>query len=306
MSELALTAYKKSGTQVVKNLEKVVDLRMEILDSDEVREGMYDLELRVAEAGTRTPIRALSDEELTAEISETIEFIVRDLGIKKWKGDDAAYDSSRFFKMLKDYYFKMSYRQVELAFELLMVGKLDEWLPKNAGGGADRGHYQSFSFEFVSKVLNAFVQYDRKLWSKARALLPEKTEEISDTDKREHREFFINDIWKKFYLYRDEEVPLNFLLPSLVIQEMQNQGVVSGRPQVLPDTYNDTKKRLQNSSVGFSEKISILKETESGRDHVMRVAQIEEDRKAIRAVFDQIIRQGLEIEDVIKIDYERD
>lgn len=306
MTKVAIIGDPKSGGQVAKNLAKLIDHRIEIIESNEVRDGLFDLEYRVAEAGTRKPIKAMSEQELTDEIAETLDFIVRDLGIKKWTGDSAAYDSSRFFKMLRDYYFKLTYKQVELAFELLMVGKLDEWLPKKSSGEPDRGHYQGFDFQFVSKVLNAFIQYDRRLWGKAKGLLPAKPDEISDDDRRENHEYFINDIYKKFYSYRDEDVEPHFLIPALVIQEMEKQGVISGKPVVQDQTYELTKKRLENSNnVGFAERIGIIKSEGKKSEFVMKVAEIEENRLAIKSVFDELVRKGIDIEDVIKLDYDK-
>lgn len=302
MSQLAIISKKKSGIQVAKNLEKLVEIRTEIIESPEVKDGLYDVEYRVAEAGTRMSIAGMTDEELTREISETIEFIVRDLGIKNWGGDDAAYDSARFLKMLREYYQKMSFKQVELAFELLMVGKLDQYLPKNGKGEADRGHYQSFDFQFISKVLNAFLQYDRTIWGKARKLLPEVFEEATEDERKEYRDYFMNDIYQKFYDYRDHDVSPKFLLPFLVIDEFIKQGVVSGKPKVQDSTYLETEKRLLNGGkIGFSDKMSIMRGMEDGKSKVMSTAQVEENRMAIKSVFDHLIRNGMDIEDVIKL-----
>lgn len=304
MSELSVISKKKSGIQVAKNLEKLVEYRLEIISSPEVKDGLFDVEYRVAESGTRKSIAGLTDQELTQEISETIEFIVRDLGIKNWKGDDAAYDSARFLKMLRDYYGKMSFKQVELAFELLMIGKLDEFLPKNGQGQPDRGHYQSFDFQFVSKVLNAFLQFDRQVWGKAKGLIPEVLKEATEGERAEYRDSFIDDIYEKFINYKKFDVEPNFLLPFLVIEEFQRQGLVKGVPVVTNETYKMTEKRLLNGEVGFSDKVSITKGLSGGKEKVMSHAQIHQNRIAIKSVFDELIDAGIDIKDVITKEFQ--
>ena len=60
--------------------------------------------------------------------------------------------------MLVKYYSYLTLSDIMTAFELLAVGELNDYLPRNSSGNADNGHYQQFNANYFGKVLNAFIK----------------------------------------------------------------------------------------------------------------------------------------------------
>ena len=294
-----------SQQEVFKNLEKVSVDKANKLEKVEVQNGLGKIEMKVAEAGTKKLIKLMSDQDLLKEIEDSIEYIALDLGIKNFKDKDdregrggrAAYASTRFFQVLKNYYDDLTYDEVILSFELSMVGHLDEWLPDG------HGHYQDFSFEYVTKILNAYKQYKRKTWTKVNRLIPH-IETITEDQKKENKEFILKDIITKFKNYRDEKVKPIFLVPFLVIDEFISAGVLSGRPEVIPE---DIEKGFVDvmcrSSKSNAQKAKIKSDKEQGieNEDLNHSSERYSHERQIIKVFDEIISSGLDIEDVIQI-----
>ncbi len=282
---------------IYNNLAKASVVKKNTLANAEVKNGLGKVEMRVAKAGTKKPIKILTDDELTEKISDSIEFIARDLGIKNFNGDDAAYESTRFFQILQNYYDDLSFEEVRIAFELSMVGNLDRWLPDG------HGHYQSFSFEYVTKVLNAYREYKGKTWSKANNLIPYNPI-ITDDQKEENKKFFRHDIVNKFRKYRDEQQVPQFLAPFLVIDELVARGLSKGTPDLSPE---DKKKGfVELMSRKFKsplDKVKINRDREKGveNESINISAERHAQKREIIRVFDDIISSGMDIEDVITI-----
>lgn len=291
-----------SNDTIYNNLAKASVVKKNTLANDEVQNGLGKVEMRVAKAGTKKPIKLLTDEELTEKVSDSIEFIARDLGIKNFRldddnNDDVAYETSRFCQLIRNYYDDLSFEEIRIAFELSMVGNLDEWLPDG------HGHYQSFSFEYVTKVLNAYREYKGKTWSKANKLIPYNPV-ITDDQKEENKKFFIQDIVNKFRKYRDEKQVPQFLVPFLVIDELVARGLTSGAR----DLSEEDKKRgfVEVMSRNFKsplERAKIAKDTEQGIENssVNVSAERYAQQKEIVRVFDEIISSGMDIEDLITV-----
>ncbi len=222
----------REKTEISENLIKNSERKFIVLSNEIVQKGLSEIECSVANASiigdgllnSRKPIKSLDDGELKEEIKQTLKFIVRDLGLKNWGGDDAVYDAMRFMELLKKYYSELSYKEVELAFELLNVGKLDEYLPKGSGNKVEKNHYQSFSVEYVCRVLNAFKEYRNKVWSKAYKLLPSETNQISEEEKQKTNDYFVNDLLDKFDEYKKDGVKPMFSSVSIYYNKLLERG----------------------------------------------------------------------------------
>lgn len=318
MSNTAVTI--RRNEQVSANLVRMAEHRELVLSNEVVQGGLNDVEFKVAHAAimtgelSRRPIKAISDKELANEISDTLGFIIRDLGIKNWNGDDAAYDASRFKKLLRGYYGHLTYKEVELSFELLSVGKLDDYLPKDKSGKADKNHYQSFSVEFVTKVLNAFSTYKQKVWSKANSLLPERAESLSEEAIKEANDAFINSIYLEFDRYKNQVKeaskikggivePPKFPADFMVVEQLIKAGLLDGEPEI-----TEADKRLamvsflSNSFKSTYEKKVVKTQWNEEKDsHYLKgYYPLHARKRSIRKVFDRLIKQKKDIRDFVK------
>lgn len=80
-------------------------------------------------------------------------WIAKDIGLRNLSDEDMHYLVIRIAEILKRYYRDFSIRDFRMAFEMALVGELDDYLPR---GKEDRNHYNNLSAEFVCKILNAY------------------------------------------------------------------------------------------------------------------------------------------------------
>lgn len=132
-----------------------VAVRRGLLAHPEALPELSIIERAIFEASTERTIGEMSGAELAREILPALRFIMRDVGYREQPGD-LQYLTIRMPELLKRHYAALTLREIRLAFELSLTGELDPYLPKNGAGQPDRSHYQSFSAEYICKVLNAY------------------------------------------------------------------------------------------------------------------------------------------------------
>ena len=118
----------------------------------------------IIKSGASQTVGAMQDTELTAALAKMLEFITMDIGLKKPSDyTEWQFCIVRFAEFLKRYNQDLTLDDVKTAFELLTVGELDEYLPKNSNGEPDRAHYQTFNFEYYAKVFKAYKK--KRSWA---------------------------------------------------------------------------------------------------------------------------------------------
>ena len=101
--------------------------------------------------------RSIGDTEpkvLVADCHALIKAVMRDLGIAH---PPDAYDGTRFMDILREYFPTMSILDVKQAFELFVLGELEDYLPRD-GKGKTIDHYQQFSARFYIALLRGYRQ----------------------------------------------------------------------------------------------------------------------------------------------------
>lgn len=141
------------------------------------------------------PLQKFKDFESPAELIESFTLVLNqvceDVGIKG--GADSS-KVARVINFMMKYYKDFTIRDIADAFDLLLAGELDEWLPKNSKGQPEKAHYQEFSIEYITRVLNAYRKMNIARAPKAKALLPEKLWSPQDI-KKVHDEY-LNELIK--------------------------------------------------------------------------------------------------------------
>lgn len=99
--------------------------------------------------------RDYAPEELMREVAKCLQLILRDIGYKGTEAD-IRYILMTAARILPKYYGGLTLKDFALAFELLAVGELDGYLPRNSQGEPDRKHYQQVNAEYLCRVLNAY------------------------------------------------------------------------------------------------------------------------------------------------------
>lgn len=298
------------------NLLAIADIREEKILLPEVVNGLNQIEQSVAKAAVKTldqsgavkinsrPIASLADHELIFEVKETLKWIVRNIGIKNWTGIDADFDGTQFTKFLRSYHPDLTYKEVELSFELLMARTLDPYLPLDSKGQPDRNHYQSFSMDFYGKVLTAYKSYKNKVWCKVDSLVPEDQKEATEDQKTEFRSTVINNIYEAFEAYKKDNIAPDFMLPFIVVNEFVKSGLIDEYPDIKPEdkqkallAYLDNKMNSKYDKDKFKQE---YQENELG-ERFSGYASIQAMRRKIIEVFEDLISQKKEISDFVTV-----
>lgn len=194
-----------------------------------VVERLSKTERMIIKSGTTQTVGAMADDVLTNKLAEMLEFITMDIGLKKpldyteWQ-----FCIVRFAEYLKRYNQDLTLDDVKTAFELLTVGELDEYLPKNSNGEPDRAHYQAFNFEYFAKVFRAYNK--KRSWAivKSRDIaretnaalraLPQPDAPTIDVKKITRRVFDEYKLTKRLNFGRREDwLVYNFLIEAKAI-----------------------------------------------------------------------------------------
>lgn len=163
-----------------------VELRRELAAMPEVLAVLDPVEKAVFLSSTAKTIAEYEAGELSRELAKALRFILKDIGYRSTDDGELSYIIVRLCEILKRYYDGFTIKDFRMAFEMSITRELDEYLPKNRDGFADRNHYQNFNAEYVCKILNAYKSKRSNILKKAYDVHP-------DTDNDRKRQY-TNDI----------------------------------------------------------------------------------------------------------------
>lgn len=277
--------------------------RQLMLQVPEVKSKLSKIESLVTESSTKMMFREVPQAKRMDLVASIVENTCKDLGIVKWNTDKekTQYTLTRFMQVIDRYYSDLSFSSIKLAFELLATGNLDEYLPKDKNGNPDKNHYGEFSFEFYSRILNAFKKKNSDVWAKVRLSLPKVQVQISDEEKKHLSNEIINDIFISFDAYKtkqtipnfDLEVHINILIENKLVEKLpfQEENVKKAYNRLLISNHIsklDKKKLIDN----YDKKVLT--------DGLKLEAQRIENNLTIKKYFDSLIEQKKDIRDFLK------
>lgn len=280
---------------------KTIRIRQLMMQVTEVQKSLNAIELSITEATTKTIVKEMPDTYLIDKIKVIVPMICRDLGIKNWNNaEEMQYTKSRFFQTLRRYYPNLSLESIKIAFELLAVGQLDEFLPKDKHGNPDKNHYQEFSFEFYTRILNAYQKKTGEVWGKVRLSLPKIEAKISREEKIKNRNGVIDDIQKAFQEYKLSKVEPNFNL-EVHINILIEKGLVE-KAKTSHESVNKAYNRLlidkYISKLARKEMIDNWERKKQTHSLQMEAQRIE-NNNTIKAFFDKLISEEKDIKQVL-------
>lgn len=173
MMETGIAVYKP---------EKAVDVRRNMARQPQVMAALSPVEKSVFLATTAKVVDEYVDNELAVEVAKALKFIAKDVGYRSTTESEMGYLTVRVCEILKRHYGGLTLRDFRMAFEMSITGELDEFLPKNRDGFADRNHYQNFNAEYVCKILNAYKSKRSNILKKAYDVHPD----IDNDRKRQY------------------------------------------------------------------------------------------------------------------------
>ena len=289
------------GNLILHGSEKPHLARKEMLKVPEVSQALSKVENIIFEASTATPISEMVKEELMNFLKSFFTIMPKDLGMKT---PPTIQDVFRIYEYLLRYYGDITPSEMKISFELLMAGELDDYLPKGSDGKADRNHYQQFSLEYLTKVLNAFKRKKGETLHKAIKALPEKESEPSEAEKTFYRNQLYKAMIKHFNDYRDNGHFSNEVDAWLYYDVLDKFELAVGA-RVTDDEKKAAVRNLMrkvstgaiNSFVG--ECIRHQKENHSLVESQVEVAS---RKRALQNSYDRMIFEEIKLEDYLKIE----
>lgn len=199
--------------------QSVADTRRLMAELPEVTKALHPVDKHIFFASTKTQLKDMPGVEVAEELKTLFRYIAIDVGYKipdnkrEWQ-----YTETRLFDVLMRYFSQLTLADIKLAFELLAVGELNDYLPKDANKQPDGKHYQHFNAEYFSKILNAYIARQNEVIAMAYDALPGEPEQPRNTNnefaKRKCREIYYQ------YKYRgkfdESDIGLPFVYVWLV------------------------------------------------------------------------------------------
>ena len=285
---------------------KAIDIRRQMVQLPEVAKSLSGVEKYIFAASTKTQIAEIDDGTLVAKTGQMFRFIALDVGyIIPTNTDDWTYICTRLLDLLKRYYSQLTLSEIKLAFELLITGELDDYLPKDRDGNAERKHYQQFNADYFAKVLNAYCRKQSQVVSKAYTALPEPKKELSPEQIRYYRNKSVMTCLMCFLRYKytgrlvfgltDEMFIYNWLLGVRLADEVK-------------ETEDDRKEAynrfLARAARGFVNEFTVYHVRKQGTQSpeidytAFEVAR----RKEIKRTFDRMIKDEIYIYHYLKFE----
>ena len=244
-------------------------------------------------ASTKKPIADYSPEELTNHVGKLSAMIAKDAGIKQID----TYSATRFVDILRKYYYTLSLSEIKTAFELGMTGQLDEYLPKDKNGHPDRHHYQSFSIDYVTKILNAYKRKFSDVETKVYTSLPAPEKVVTEQEKQFYINHFRETLRKTYIVYKYKgiiEERMNDLLVYDALERMGYAEPIKVTPVdmkcAVSRLTNKQHKGVLNDFIG-----SCIRSMGVKHDSVPHEALILARKRAIRETFDYMIKNEINI-----------
>lgn len=292
--ETGLTVYQPKAA---------VDVRREMAGQPEVMAVLGPLEKSVFLATIAKTIDEYTDSELAIEVAKCLKYIAKDVGYRAATESELSYLAVRVTEILKRHYGGLTLRDFRMAFEMGITGALDEYLPKNRDGFADRGHYQQFNAEYVCKILNAYKSKRSNILKKAYDVKPTT---IFDKDKQRE---CMNDVRQKlidayaYYRVRGELPKQSPIADMLQYELLENAGLAIGievtdaeRQAVLRAKINELTGKLMLVELRH------LKEQGTNAECVEIGAYELARRNALIKSFDKLKNDGVVLSEYIKFE----
>ncbi len=244
---------------------------MDIKKYEENKLGLNAIEKQALSRQKNNPISKEAKDTVVNSIATILNGVVIDYGIKL--PGKPQYLSARIYQILIRYYQTLSIQEIKVAFELNAIGELDPYFKKKNNGMPDKEHYNMFSVEWVTKVLNAYRELKRTANAKTQNALP-APKGLSDDSKKTLKDYAFSTLMNNFLNYKQKgEASFSWVLPHIYINLLHDMGM----PIEVPETPK--------------------------KGHTMEAFVKTDDwhkkNRAIAACFDKIIEEGIDLRSVM-------
>lgn len=290
---------KVTGLAITSSLQnKSLDVRREMANIPQVMQALSPVEKAMFLASTKTPISEIEQEILVEQTGNLAKFISRDAGIKQID----EYDAARFMDIIQKYYSSLSLAEIKLAFEFSMTGELDDYLPKDKNGNPDKNHYQAFSVEYVTKIINAYRKRKRDTEHKAYTAIPQKQKQLTPGEIEYYNRWARNTLIQTYleykYLGRINSETLN---EFILYRELEAIGMAEPVIVTEADKRNAVSRLLKKSQMGLINSFvaDCIRRLQTRHSDVAGEAFMIAKKRAVIQSLDSIIKDEIQLIDLL-------
>lgn len=283
----------------------IIAQRRDMLSVPSVIAALNPIERSICLAAAGKTFLEYKSGELAKDIVKAVHRIAKDVGIREI--DDPEYTITRLCEILVKYYPTYSLKDFCLAFEMAVTGELDDYLPKGANGGPDRGHYQQFNAEYVCKILNAYRVRRMLALKKAKDALPAPEPIITPEDEKAARESAKLDCIDAFGYYRitGNLPPLSPIAEMLCYRLLSDAGLAPKIEVTLQEQKAILEKTISAlAHSGRAADSRDLREAGSDAPEIQHDAYCLARRKALISAFERMRQSEIDITHYIKLENE--
>lgn len=183
---MEIEKYQNRGGKVALSsgrLPSFVERNRELIQSNKINQ-LSKVDQRIFVESTK---RLISEEESEEKKIEYLGIIFigvcSDFGLNTPERSAVKSVFSSIFDVVDLYFDDLSFAEVKLAWRLLAVGELDNYLPKDRYGNPDKNHYGSLNVDYVTKVLKAYRKRKADMMTKTTALLTDKPKATPEQER---------------------------------------------------------------------------------------------------------------------------
>lgn len=284
-----------------------IAIRRAIAQTPAIVEKLEPIERSVFLASTAKVAQEYDDAELIAVMADTLKWIAKDIGIRDTESPNWKITIVRFGQILKRYYPLFSVKDIRMAFELMVTGELNDYLPKDRFGNPDKEHYQMFNADYFCKILNAYRVYRKAVINKAVEMVPKPVKQRNEAEERFYRNQTRKDIIAafRFFKYRGYMPKLSPILEMLAYQDLAMVGLAEPfdvTPQEQQIILRQTLFELtQRQMIGDKKRVEQQGINAPDIQHgAYRLARL----KALKRTFAEMVAEEIQITDYIKLENE--
>ena len=290
--------YKQAELAMYQPDNKAKDIRKQMLNIPEVMQSLTIPERKILIASTKETISDIDPTQYTEKIGNLAKYITQDAGIKKVD----EYELTRFKQLLKSYYSQYTLQEVRLAFELAMIGELDDYLPKDRNGVPDKNHYQSFSIEYITKILNAYTRYRNEAQYKAHKAIPASTNYVSQEERQKYRIHTIRCIAINFLRYKYTGVyEFKAVEEYIIYDKLDRLGIAEPVIITEEDKQSAVNNLLHKSRAGLINDFvaSCIRKRQTKHSDVDGEAYTIARKRALILSFDRMIKEEVQLHEFL-------
>lgn len=294
--ETGVTIYKPNSAVIA---------RREMAKVPAVMNALGPVDRSVFLASTAKTIGEYDNVELAKELSKALKYIAKDVGYRMSDESELGYLVVRLCEILKRYYFLLTLRDFRMAFEMSITGELDDYLPKNRDGQADRGHYQQFNAEYICKILNAYRLRRTEVLQQAQNAMPESEQVVDQKQAAKWRNLTKRELIEAYKYYKEKHTlpEITTISEMLFYNLLASVGLaaeivvtVEDRTAIFEQTITDLARR------GMFGDLARVKNSGVESSELQHGAYMMARRKALESTFEQMVGNGIVITDYIKFE----